>query len=273
MSDYYKTTWVSFSSISDFLKCRRAYYLKNIYKNPKTGRKVEVIKPPLALGSAIHNILEPLAKVDCMKRFETNLIETFDREFMKVQGRCGGFKDTEEYETYQQKGHKMLTNVINNKNILECPTYVLKEDLLSAWLSKNNDIKICGKIDWINKDENTGSLSVIDFKTSKDEESNDLQLQIYALLMHILNRETVNNLYYWYLNINEHLTEANIPDVKESYRKVIDLAMEIKEARANGNFECKKGGCFACKDYEKVITGEAVQVGIGNFNREIYSII
>ena len=59
MSDKFKAVWVSYSSISDFKKCPRAYYLKNIYKNPKTGKKIELVAPPLALGSVVHDVLEP----------------------------------------------------------------------------------------------------------------------------------------------------------------------------------------------------------------------
>lgn len=270
MSDKYKAVWVSYSSISDFLKCPRSYYLKNIYKNPQSGKKIEVTKPALSLGSAIHGVLEPLSKLDSEKRFESDLTETFNKEFAKYSGRKGGFVNQEEFELYKLRGQKMIQNVIKNKTILEHSTYNLNVELLNTWLSKSENIVICGKIDWIDKDENTGTLSVIDFKTSKEEEENALQLQIYALLLHILNKENVNRLNYWYLDFNDALTEADLPDVKESYKDILELALKIKAAREAGAFECRRGGCYACRDYEKVFNGEAEQVGIGNFNREIY---
>lgn len=273
MSDAkYKAVWVSYSSISDFIKCPRAYFLKYIYKNPKTGRKIEVTKPALSLGSAVHNVLEPLAKLAPGTRFEKSLGDQFDLEFLKYFGKRGGFSDKEEFEACRAKGHKMIDTVLRNKQSLEAPTYILKEDLLNAWLSKTENIVICGKIDWINKDVNTNTLSVIDFKTSKEEEENALQLQIYALLLHILNKENVSTLYYWYLNINETLTQAELPDVKDSYKKILELALKIKLARSENSFVCSRQGCFACRDYEKVFKGEALQVGIGGFNREIYYI-
>jgi ATP-dependent helicase/DNAse subunit B len=270
MSDKYKAVWVSYSSISDFLKCPRSYYLKNIYKNPQSGKKIEVTKPALSLGSAVHGVLEPLSKLDAEKRFESDLTEAFDKEFAKYSGKKGGFVNQEEFELYKQRGQKMIRNVIKNKTILEHSTYNLNVELLNAWLSKNENIVICGKIDWIDKDENTGTLSVIDFKTSKEEEENALQLQIYALLLHILDKENVNRLNYWYLDFNDALTEADLPEVKESYKHILELALKIKAAREIGTFECRRGSCYACRDYEKVFNGEAEQVGIGNFNREIY---
>ncbi len=54
MPDKYTATWVSHSSMGDFIKCPRAYYLKNMYKNPKTGKKIGIVSPALSLGSAVH---------------------------------------------------------------------------------------------------------------------------------------------------------------------------------------------------------------------------
>ena len=60
--DPYKATWVSHSSIGDFLKCPRAYYLHNVYKDPGTRRKINIVNPALSLGVAVHEVLEGLAR-------------------------------------------------------------------------------------------------------------------------------------------------------------------------------------------------------------------
>lgn len=272
MSDKFKAVWVSYSSISDFKKCPRAYYLKNIYKNPKTGKKIELVAPPLALGSVVHDVLEPLAKLEPHTRFESDLTKKFEAEFLKYKGIRGGFESDDEFEYYRQKGLRMINNVIANKSILENPTYNTNKDLLDPWLSEKNNIVICGKIDWINKDPATGELNVIDFKTSKDAEVDNLQLQIYALLLRILNMNSVSKLYYWFLDLNSSLTETTLPNLKQAYDSVLDLALQIKQAREVSNFECSQGGCFHCRAYEKIISEEAIQVGVGNFGREIYAI-
>ncbi len=129
MEDKYTAVWVSHSSISDFLKCPRAYYLKNMYKNPNTGKKIEIVKPPLALGSSVHNVLEPLARLAPKSRFDTDILNAFDLEFSKYVGKRGGFRDDTEFETYKLKGHKMLQNVIANKSILENTTLTLQKEL------------------------------------------------------------------------------------------------------------------------------------------------
>ncbi|EKE00150.1 MAG: hypothetical protein ACD_22C00083G0004 [uncultured bacterium] len=270
MSDKFKALWVSYSSISDFIKCPRAYFLKNVYKNPNTGRKIEVVKPPLALGSAVHNVLEPLAKLSPDVRFSEVLSDVFDLEFSKHFGKKGGFTSKDEFEMYRAKGLKMIQTVMDNKHILENPTHTLEKSLIDAWLSEKEEIRICGKIDWIDLNPNTGGLSIIDFKTSKEEESDPLQLQIYALLLHILKKETVNSLNYWYLYLNHSLSNVDLPDIKESYKRILELALKIKESKHAGNLACPRNGCFACRDFEKIVNGEAEQVGIGGFNKELY---
>ncbi|KKQ37796.1 MAG: hypothetical protein US54_C0025G0014, partial [Candidatus Roizmanbacteria bacterium GW2011_GWA2_37_7] len=44
--DKFSAVWVSHTSISDFLQCPYAYYLKHVYKDPKTGHKMKIMSPP-----------------------------------------------------------------------------------------------------------------------------------------------------------------------------------------------------------------------------------
>ena len=56
-ADKFTATWISHSSISDFLKCPRAYYLKNMYKDPKTGHKIQLMSPPFELGKDVDEVI------------------------------------------------------------------------------------------------------------------------------------------------------------------------------------------------------------------------
>ena len=49
--DKYKAIWVSHSSISDYLNCPRLYYLRNVYKDPQTGKKISIINPAYGPGA------------------------------------------------------------------------------------------------------------------------------------------------------------------------------------------------------------------------------
>jgi len=96
--DKYTATWVSHSSISDFLQCPRAYFLKHVYRDPKTGHKIKITSPPLALGQAVHEVLESLSTLPVEERFRNSLIEKFHTVWQKLSGKKGGFVN-EEVET------------------------------------------------------------------------------------------------------------------------------------------------------------------------------
>jgi ATP-dependent helicase/DNAse subunit B len=91
MLDKFTALWVSHSSISDFLQCPRAYYLKNIYKDPDTGRKFQITSAPLSLGSAVHEVIEALSEIPTQDRFRQSLLEKFETAWKKYHGKIGGF--------------------------------------------------------------------------------------------------------------------------------------------------------------------------------------
>ena len=72
--DKYTAVWVSHSSISDFLQCPRAYFLNNVYRDPQTGHKINLMSPPLALGQAVHYVIESLSILNVDKRFTEPLM-------------------------------------------------------------------------------------------------------------------------------------------------------------------------------------------------------
>ena len=106
--DKYSAVWVSHSSMGDFLKCPRAYYLHNIYKNPKTGKKINIVNPALALGQAVHEVVEGLAQFKVEERFEKPLLEVFEKVWEKVSGKRGGFRNAEEEAAAKARGINMI---------------------------------------------------------------------------------------------------------------------------------------------------------------------
>src|SRR5205814_10465336 len=93
--------WVSHTSISDFLSCTRAYYLRHIYKDPRTGRKINIINPAMALGLTVHDVLETLADVGVDVRPKQPLFERFEKAWEHVSGEMGGFKDRQEERQFK----------------------------------------------------------------------------------------------------------------------------------------------------------------------------
>src|SRR5579862_8425993 len=100
--------WVSHSSINDFLSCPRAYYLRHVYKNPKTGRKINIINPAMALGLTVHDVLESLANYKAEERMQQPLLENYEKAWEHVSGEMGGFRDETEEKEYKERGRKMI---------------------------------------------------------------------------------------------------------------------------------------------------------------------
>jgi ATP-dependent helicase/DNAse subunit B len=286
MPDKYSAVWVSHSSMGDFLKCPRLYYLHNVYKNPKTGKKINLVGPALSLGSAVHEVVEGLAEFSAETRFENpeQLLERFEKTWEKFHGKKGGFKTEEEEAQAKARGIEMIKRVINNPGVLKNKIVKLKEGangmLPNFYLSEKDNIILCGRIDWLEFKEEDDSIHILDFKTGKNEESGEsLQLPIYQLLLNNLQKRKVSGASYWYLDSDDKPKEVALPKLDESFDKVYKTAKAVSDARtlalrigAEKVFKCLRGeaGCFGCAPFEKIIRGEAEFLGEGEWGQEMY---
>lgn len=264
MNDKFTATWISHTSISDYLRCPRSYYLKNVYKDRATGHKIQIVTPALSLGSAVHEVIEGLAQIPTEKRFEESLILKFDRVWEKYVGKKGGFIDTNEEYLSKERGKSMLRKVMEHPGPLSKLSIKLKQDFLYYWLSEEDNIILCGKIDWLEYLQETDSVHIIDFKTSKKEEKADsLQLPIYLLLAEHCQSRKVDKLSYWYLEYDNLPTRMDLVDLEEPKAKLLEIGRKIKLAKKLNNFTCPQGkdGCFACKSLESIVRGEGEKVG------------
>jgi ATP-dependent helicase/DNAse subunit B len=271
MPDKYKATWVSYSSISDWQKCPRAYFLKNVYKDSTTGNKITLMKPALALGRAVHETLEGLLDLPKEERLQQDLEQIFNKEWKQVSGEQGGFNSKEQEEKYKKRGLDMLSHVKKNPGPITNLAIKIKDGLPNFWLDKDEEIILCGRVDWLEYLPDKESVHIIDFKTGKNrEEQESLQLPIYLLLASECQSWDIDKASYWYLQ-DEEIEQQNLPDRFEAREEVLDVAKEIKNARTEKNFECPSNGCFHCQPYEKIISGEAEMVGVNEeFNKDVY---
>lgn len=270
--DKFSAVWVSHTSIADFLSCPRAYFLKNLYKDPQTGRKIKLMSPSLALGYVVHEVIESLASLPIDKRFEEPLLSKFERVWTQVSGKKGGFPNPEIENQYKNRGVSMLARITKNPGPLSRLAVKIKMDLPYYWLSEEDNIILCGKIDWLEYLPDTDSVHIIDFKTGKKDESHDsLQLPIYNLLVHGCQNRPVTRASYWYLDHNDSPTEVLLPDREECLEKVMRVSRQLKLARQFGRFNCESiTGCAYCKPYEAILNGEAEHVGVNNYNHDVY---
>ncbi len=274
--DKYSAIWVSHSSIGDFLKCPRAYFLHNVYRNEKK-RKINIINSALSLGQAVHSVLEGLAHLKVEERFAKPLEEAFEAAWGEISGKRGGFVNEAEEREAKGRGLAMIQRVAKNPGPLKNKTVRMKEGemLPNFYLSESDNIILCGKIDWIEYLSEDDSVRLLDFKTGRNEEKeNSLQLPIYLLLLRNLQKRKVTGASYWYLDKDDAPREVTLPEYEKAHSDVLAIARKVKEAREKKEFPCPKGekGCYGCRPFEKILRGEAEYLGVGEYNQELYMV-
>lgn len=271
MPDKYSALWVSHTSIGDWLACPRSYYLRHMYRDPRTKHKIKIMSPALALGQAVHEVLESLSVLPQKTRFLEPIMDKYERAWAKVAGKKGGFYDRDTEYKYEQRGREMLRRAKEHPGPLLELAVKIKEDLPHFWISEEEGIILCGKIDWLQYLPESNSVHIIDFKTGKqDENSDSLQLPIYHLLVNSCQERPVTKASYWYLDRDDSPVEKPLPGLVEAKNRVLEVARQIKLARQLGRLQCPKEGCRNCLPFEDVLLGKAECVGQDDYGYDIY---
>ncbi len=267
-------TWVSHSSINDFINCPRLYYYRNVYRDSLTGNKITRIEPSLALGQAVHEVIESISVLPAKQRLSISLVKRLEFEWSKISGKKGGFKSASQEDEYKKRAILMLERISKNPGPIARQAIKIKspDKLPPRYLiSQEDNIILCGKIDWLEYLLETESVHIIDFKTGKWDSAGSLQLPIYYLLAVNLQGREVKKASYWYLDREDEPKEEILPTIKDAEEKVIAIAKRIKLAKQLTHFACPKGGCKYCFPYESIAKGKGKKVGESNY-QDIYII-
>lgn len=269
--DKFSAVWVSNSSISDFLNCPRLYYLRNVYKDPLTRHKINIVSPALVLGQTVHEVLEGLSLLPAEERLKDSLLDTFNKVWEGFSGKLGGFKSAVEEEVTKERGEAMLRRVMEHPGPILNKAIKIKQDLPNFYLSEEDNIILCGKIDWLEYLPETDSVHIIDFKTGRNDEKVDsLQLPIYHLLVKNCQNREVSKASYWYLDREDVPTPVKLPSLEDAFDRVLTAARLVKDARMRGEYICRKGGCFHCRPFEAILRKEAEFIGVGGYSQDMY---
>jgi ATP-dependent helicase/DNAse subunit B len=272
LRDKYNALWVSYSSITDYIKCPRAYFLKNIYRDSKNGKRIQIMQPALALGQIIHDVIDQISFLPVSDRLNESIVSRYEALWKKVSGINGGFKEFDEENKYKERGYRMISNIEENPGPILRKSIKIRQNLPHIWLDEKENIILCGKIDWLEYFPETDSIGIIDFKTGKfDEDPESLQLFVYFLLIRNIQKRQVSKASYWYLDRDQNPLEIELPDFDQAKKEILEIAKRIELAKKLEHFKCnKKNGCFACSPYEKILLGQAQKIGINNYNQEVY---
>jgi len=242
--------FISPSSLADFEKCPKLYYYRYVYKTPDTGLKIQIINPPLALGTAVHDTIERFVALEPLLRTETELQNIFSAVWQGLSGEKGGFTTPVEEKEYSDRGEAMLKNFFANEHFHTAQRFKMP-DFLKAELG--DDLILTGKLDWIEKSGE--GYKLVDFKTGKNEEKDTSpQLPIYVILASKILQTDDIKANYWYLDQGSELRDVSLPDLEEFFKSLKQKGMVIKKARLTNSFACPKGDrCWACRDMAAVI--------------------
>lgn len=271
-NDKYSALWVSYTSINDFLHCPRAYFLKNVYRDPTTRHKVKLVSPALTLGQAIHEVIDWLSRQPKEKRMSQSPVIYLDNIWTKYTGKRGGFLNPDIELSCLQRGKDMLNRLMKKPGVILNSAVKIKSDLPFYWLSNEANIILCGKIDWIEYLQETDSIHIIDFKTGRaEEDKNSLQLGIYGLLARNCQLRPITKMSYWYIDWQEEPKSVSLPNLDQVEKTILGIAKQIKTARQLNRFKCPhQSGCIYCQTFEKILKKEAEFIGVNSYNEDLY---
>lgn len=263
--------FLSPSSIADFDKCPQLYFLRNVYRSPTTGLKIQLINPALALGQAVHDTLEQFTNLDPTDRTPEKITAIFSSVWQNLSGEKGGFASSAEEKEHQNRALSMFDRLLAHPRLPRAVKARLPD---FPKVDLGDDLILTGKLDWI-EEEKDGTYHIIDFKTGQNEERDDSwQLPIYAVLAKGILRTDQVRVSYWYLDKDSDHAPKTLPDLEELVAKIKQKGQIIKLARQTSSFTCSKGpgqSCWACRDMLAIKEGKGKLVAVDTVRKqEIY---
>lgn len=253
-SEYIKNpVYVSLTSLKDFLKCPRSYYLKNIYKDPKSGFRIQIASPYLTLGSTVHDSVKWYLDTGRSASIE-ELKKKYRNFWLKYRGKRGGFISDEEEGNFGRRGLKMLDNFFTNVQNLEKSA----PNITFPKFNLIENIVLIGNFDFIGEKEDR-TLHVVDFKTGSNDEKDPIQLYIYAILAEANLEKKVSAASFWYLDREDRPREIVLDPLEPKLEWLKIKALEIKKAINKNEWKCIKSdapngaSCRDCKDYQAIL--------------------
>ncbi len=259
--------FISYTGIKDYLKCPRSYFLKNVYRDPKTKYKIQVVSSHMTLGALVHDAIGWYLQMQGQVT-KDQLIQKFRNFWLKYRGKRGGFATREEEGSFGKRGLAMLDNFFANANVLE--PKVNADDFLKFKIDDTTFLN--GRVDFLGQMPD-GSIHVLDFKTGSKDEEDPLQLYIYAILVESNIQKPVSKISYWYLDRDSNPKEAVLDSLNEKLVWLKNKCQEIKEAIKKDSWVCVKNPdlCRDCQMYQAVLDGKAeFQYQDDNFKKMVY---
>ena len=265
-TDYIKNPiFISYTSLSDFLKCPRTYYFKNLYRDKKTGNRIQVASPYLSLGSTVHDSCKWYLEMGGQVTYP-QLERKFRNLWLKYSGKRGGFATREDEAVFGKRGIKMLDNFFKNAKRLEKITHKIDFPKLNLF----EDVILMGNFDFIGERQD-GTLHVCDFKTGVNDEKDPLQLYIYAILAEANFGKSVSAASFWYLDRDDEPRQIVLDPLEPKLEWIIEKAKDVKETINAAKWVCAEQGKCDCASYQAILGGKGeFQFTDERYHKDIY---
>lgn len=259
--------YLSYTALKDFLKCPHVYFLKNIYKDPKTGHKIQIASAHLSLGSTVHDAIKWYLEMKGQVT-DKQVVEKFRNLWLRYRGKRGGFESNEQEGDFGRRGLKMLINFLKNVKNLEKITH----QIIFPKYNLFDNVILIGNFDFIGE-KIDGTLHVLDFKTGVKDEEETLQLYIYAILAETNLEKEVSSASFWYLDRDDRPKEIVLDPLEPKLEWLVEKGKQLKEAIEQKDWVCIKGPnlCGECRLYQAIIDGKGqFQFSDYRYKKDIY---
>lgn len=259
--------YLSYTALKDFSKCPNTYFLKNIYKDPKTGHRIQLASPHLSLGASVHDAIKWYLDLKGQVT-DKQVIQKFRNLWLKYRGKRGGFESDEQEGDFGRRGLKMLDNFLKNAQNLEKITHQLTFPKINLF----DNVILIGNFDFIGEKED-GTLHVLDFKTGANDEQETLQLYIYAILAESNLGKKVSSAGFWYLDRDDLPRAIVLDSLEPKLEWLIEKGQELKQAIEQKGWICIKGDqlCRECAVYQAIVDGKGqFQFSDFRYKKDIY---
>ncbi len=220
-------------SLNMFQQCPRQYKFQYIDHLGDIYRKA---RPYFTMGDHIHATLKDFLSVVPVGERNLVKLESLLRE--KWRRNRKGFNDKEDEKRWGEKALNQLRWFAQNHDMSVTPLMIENNHRVEL----TSDILLKGRIDRVDR-ESDGSLHIIDYKTGKmPAEINQLQLNIYALILSRKQHTYLKKASYLYLDAGKwqsiELTSEGLEQATAYVVEMVDRICQEKEYPATPNIYC-----------------------------------
>lgn len=261
-------------------ECAKQYYFEYLdaytsdFRNKPQLKQILVEdgrSKDLVFGDVVHRTLNDFFHLPAGERGEKSLIDILDKTWAGPRGKERGFPELEDERNHYRRARELLRRFAKEQKLNPEIAYLpqtenegefVKENLLSFPLEP--EIILQGKIDRI--DREAEGYHLIDYKTSRSESHDNLQLSAYAILSRQALGKPIAKASYLYLETGNFKSYPVNPEAEEEARqRILEIVARVK---TDGKFEPRPGKrCYWCPYLEFCPAKEKAQEYIAELRK------